>query len=119
MTALAWLTVPPISQAAAGHAGPIPPPLETATLLQAPNVCNEKVVELAPTEYIRDPVLWALLTMLPPFPEEIQLDAPTRRPDEPDTAGLPQQTGPTLEQAIEEALRLARESLDTAPADEG
>jgi hypothetical protein len=80
---------------------------------------RQKVVELEPAEYIRDPVLWALLTMLPPFPKELRLEAPTRRPDEPVTAGLPPQTEPNLEQAIEEALRFARESLDTPPADEG
>jgi hypothetical protein len=39
-----------------------------------------------------DPGLGAMLALLQPLPRELQLDAPTRRPDEPVTPGLPPTT---------------------------
>jgi hypothetical protein len=79
---------------------------------------RQRIVDLQPGEYISDPVLWTLLTMLPPFPPELRLSAPTRRPDESVMAGVPERSGPSFEETIEQAFRLAKEALEHPPLDE-
>lgn len=79
---------------------------------------RQKILELEPTGYIRDPVLWNLLARFSPPPRELRFDAPTRRPSEPVTTGALPFTGPSLEQAIERAQRLVQESQDRHPDDE-
>jgi hypothetical protein len=59
-----------------------------------------------------DPGVGALLAALPAFPPELQLSAPTRRPDEPVTAGMDLEAVRTLDHALREALHKAADAFE-------
>ena len=61
--------------------------------------------------------LMAALTLLPAWPPELRLDAPSRRPNESVLEGVNLPTGPTLEEALTNAFELARSESDTEPVD--
>jgi hypothetical protein len=56
------------------------------------------------------PDLGSLLAVLPYYPPELQLSAPSRRPNEPVTAGIDVEAAHLLEDALREALRKADEA---------
>ncbi len=66
-----------------------------------------------------DPGLGAMLALLQPLPRELRLDAPTRRPHEPVTAGLPPTTLPSLEQALRDVIEQVRASSVETPVATG
>lgn len=60
------------------------------------------------------PGLAELIATLPYYPEELRLSAPSRRPDEPVTAGLDTANLPSFEEALRHALEEAAKLEDDA-----
>ncbi|MFF1419882.1 hypothetical protein [Streptomyces sp. NPDC058280] len=72
--------------------------------------------ELEPLATVEDPSLATLLAGLPPFPAELRLDAPSRRPDEDVCTGIDRQAATARQREFDETIARA---IDAPTAAQG
>lgn len=73
-----------------------------------------RAMELEPLATVEDPGLATLLAGLPPFPAELRLHAPTRRPDEDVRSGIDRQAAAGRQREFDETIAWAIDALATA-----